>query len=372
MQTLSAIIIITFFSVGAFAQAGELDSTFGGDGKVLTSVAVTSSAIHKIAIQSDGKIIAAGVAKQGMWNDWQSCLVRYNTNGSLDTTFGTNGIFYYGIIYNGNHVGYAQSVVMQPDNKIVFAGTYLNRGYVARLNTVGDFDMTFGANGVFTDSSLFNINDVAVLTNGKIVAGGKSYPDQDFAVARYNMNGERDSSFGLNGLVIIDVDQNIQSIVSLAIQEDDKIIAYCSLNNQFALIRYNATGALDSSFGTNGIVTDSLIRPFGSIVLQSDEKIVACGWSSNDTNADFEVVRFQQNGFLDSTFGTNGRVITPTSSYIDGAANLAIQPDRKIVAVGSGGNYPPDFALVRYDTSGSLDNSFGVNGIVSTDFNNGP
>jgi uncharacterized delta-60 repeat protein len=370
------------FAVVRYNSNGFLDNTFGINGIITTSVYVGSSGdiARSVAIQSDGKIVAAGYA--GGQSVYDFALVRYNSNGSLDNTFETDGIVTTPVGISESNVN---SVAIQSDGKIVAAGysldlaDYFGDFAVARYNADGTLDNTFGQNGTITTPiGLLNeiANSVAIQSDGKIIAAGYSHnlSNYDFALVRYNTNGALDNTFGTNGIVTTPVGASNDFAYSIAIQSDGKIVAAGYSSNgsdyDFALVRYNSNGALDNTFGTNGIV----ITPVGtsddralSIAIQNDGKITATGYSDNGIDYDFALVRYNSNGALDNTFGTNGIVITPVGALNDYALSVAIQSDGKIAAAGYsnvGNNY--DFALVRYNSNGALDNTFGTNGIVTT------
>jgi len=199
---------------------------------------------------------------------------------------------------------------------------------------------------------------VAIQSDGKIVAAGYSYngANYDFALVRYNMDGSLDSTFGTGGKVTTAFGTGDDGAKSVAIQSDGKIVAAGYSDNganyDFALVRYNTDGSLDSTFGTGGKVTTAVgtgTDNAKSVAIQSDGKIVAAGYSYNGANFDFALVRYNTDGSLDSTFGTGGKVTTAFGTSNDEAYSVAIQSDGKIVAAGSsnnGANY--DFALVRY------------------------
>ncbi|MGI8836580.1 MAG: hypothetical protein ACR2H4_08070 [Pyrinomonadaceae bacterium] len=308
-----------------FAAPGDLDLSFGNGGKVITQVGSNAGA-RSVAIQSDGKIVAAGYSDNGANYDF--AVVRYNTDGTLDTSFGGTG-------------------------KVV--------------TPVGNSS---------------DANSVAIQSDGKIVAAGTSrnFPNFDFAVVRYNTDGTLDTSFNGTGKVITQGGQAF----SVAIQADGKIVAAgYSFNGanraDFAVVRYNTNGSLDTLFnGTGKVVTpvgssDSSDIAF-SVAIQSDGKIVAAGTSRYDSEGDFAVVRYNTNGTLDTSFGGTGKVVTSVSSSGDYARSVAIQSDGKILVVGDIGNgglfNGIDFAVVRYNTDGSLDTSFGGTGRVVTPVGN--
>ena len=257
----------------------------------------------------------------------------------------------------------------------------------------GDLDQTFGQGGRVTTD--FNGTTdiayaIALQPDGKIVVAGityanNDYSNEDFAVVRYNSNGTRDTTFGVNGKVTTDF-PNLAAVPSTVIvQPDGKILVVggafplFTFLGDFALVRYNANGSLDASFGNGGIVRTRFSAggsyAFAAALL-SNGKIIAAGtvfvdFSSDDSsNTDFGLVRYNPNGTIDTIFGNGGGVLTDFDGFNDDIYTLLIQPDRKIVAVGSAKNpaHYYDFALARYLPNGALDATFGAAGKVRTDF----
>jgi uncharacterized delta-60 repeat protein len=368
--------------------AGSLDTSFGTNGKVITDLGSVNSSINDIAIQSDGKIVATGGYDTGSGSYF--VLTRYNADGTLDTDFGTNGIVTTDIASSGN--AHSTCLAIQSDGKIVVAGWYVVGGpdndfAVARYNTNGSLDNTFGINGIVTtDTGNRNdyARDIAIQSDGKIlVAGGHNTATNTyFIVVRYNTNGSLDTSFDGNsgtgnGIVTTYLGGN-GSAQTIVIQSDGKIVAggyyYNGSGYDFALVRYNSVnGTLDTSFDTDGIVTTHIGTDdyyINALAIQSDGKIVAAGYSNASTDY-FVLARYNTNGSLDTGFGTSGIVITSilgNPGDDDEANAIAIQSNGKIVVAGYSdavGDYT--FALARYNTDGSLDTSFGTNGIVTTD-----
>ncbi|HYV92926.1 MAG TPA: T9SS type A sorting domain-containing protein [Chitinophagales bacterium] len=380
MKSLSLIIIITFFSAAVFAQAGELDSSFGTYGKVIIHNGPHWIGPESIAIQPDGKIVTAGVSFNGANNDFG--LLRFKSNGALDSSFGIDGkvITAIGVLDE------AYAVAIQPDGKIIAAGQSSPGFAVARYNTDGALDATFGNNGIVTTGGIGSGGgiafSVAIQPNSKIVAAGVANNgfNVDFALVRYNTNGALDSSFGTNGKVTTDFGLSDDWAFAVTVQPDGKIIeaGYSSnlmmYQTYFSLIRYNTDGTLDSTFGTYGKVLTTIgssdDEEAYSVAIQSDGKIVEAGYCWNGTTIDFGLVRYTTEGVPDSSFGINGKVITAIGSGDDRASSVAIQLDDKIVASGYSisNTLDADFALVRYNKDGTLDNSFGSGGKVTSDF----
>ena len=240
----------------------------------------------------------------------------------------------------------------------------------------GGLDTTFGSNGkVKTD---FNRNNdlaygMALQSDGKVIVAGISFAGisaegGDFAVARYNTNGTLDTSFGVGGKVTTDFGLT-ETASSVVVQSDGKIIVaggtypiFPSSGGQFALVRYNSNGSLDTSFGDNGLVRTTFSSSgcyASALALQADGKIIAAGTNYRDfsSNSDFGVARYNSNGTLDTSFGTSGLVSTEFNGMLDAASSVLIQSDGKIVAVGSASSSATfyDFALVRYLSNGQID-----------------
>ena len=371
-----------FISFNCIAQPGSLDPGFGTGGKVTTAIGSSNDIGRSIAIQGDGKIVVAGFSNNGSYNE--IALTRYITTGILDTTFGTGGKVTTGI---GSYYCMANAVTMQGDGKIVVAGLRSNGTNddiaLVRYNTAGSLDTTFGIGGIVTTAiGTFNeeASSVAIQGNGKIVVAGYSYnPTAQFALVRYTNTGALDAGFGIGGKVTTAVGGLIDLGLSMAIQSDGKIIISGASNNgsdnDFALARYDTAGTLDATFGNGGIVITAVGNSddYGrAVAIQSDGKIVVGGeGSSGSMNSDFALVRYDTTGHVDTTFGNSGKVITPIGSTDERGFSVVIQPDDKIVVAGD--SYlgtDDDFALVRYNTTGNQDSTFGNNGIVTTDFGN--
>ncbi len=350
-----------FFATVGQAAPGDLDPTFGTGGKVTTVFGHNTA--FDVAIQTDGKIVVVG-------GSGDFALARYNPDGTLDTSFGSNGLILSDL---GEPFDEAFAVTILPDGKILLAGAAgCDNFALARYNPDGSLDIGFDGDGkVTTDfGSCDRAFAVAVQADGKIVAVGHSLEAQDFALARYNADGSLDVTFGNTGKVVTDFG-GYDAPTGVSIQKDGKIVVGGAGGpNDFALARYNPDGTLDASFGISGkVLTD-----FGGydaandLALQADGKIVLAGVGGVFNG--FAVARYNTDGTLDASFGDDGRVTTRFfGESVETANGLAIQPDGKIVAVGFAySSFDPSFALTRYNTDGSLDQSFGTAGIVTTDF----
>src|SRR5262245_48201408 len=258
----------------------------------------------------------------------------------------------------------------------------------------GTLDASFGTDGKVTTTFAgpSGAGAVAIQPDGKPVAAGAAVVDGqvDFAVARYNSDGALDTSFGAGGRVTTDLGGRSEGASSLAFQWDGKIVvaggSEGDLFNDFAVVRYNSDGTLDTSFGTggkvitkfensaDGIAPGEVSAQAYSVGVQPDGKIVVAGVANIEGEEDFALVRYNDDGTLDATFGAGGKVITDFGHLEQGFSyafgnSLAVQLDGKIVVAGQAliaGTF--DVALARYDSTGTLDSSFGTGGKVVTDF----
>ena len=352
------------FALARYNSDGSLDASFGGDGRVTTDFGGESDSARAVALQSDGKIVAAGYISDLRGNSF--ALARYDSNGELDPTFGGDGR----VTTDFTGGSYAFAVVVQSDDKIVAAGLSnpLYAGYefaLARYNSDGSLDASFGGDGrVTTDFSyIAYANALTLQSDGKIVAAGEVYDrlgNTHFLLARYDGGGELDPTFGGDGRVTTDFSGSGR-VYDVAVQGDGKIVAagvttqysipFPSYN--FALARYDGHGELDPTFGGDGRVTTD----FGgadtafAVAVQSDGKIVAAGefLLQFGTSTDFALARYNSDGSLDASFGGDGRVTTDFLSYSASARAVALQSDGKIVLAGTAYQSGFDFALARYE-----------------------
>src|SRR6266545_1086163 len=280
-------------------SAGDLDPTFGGDGKVTTNFG-SGEEVRAVAIQADGKIVAAGCIPTAF------ALARYMPDGTLDSSFGGDGRVTTDLTRRGGDC--ALGVAIQADGKIVAAG---HSGFggpngkfaVVRYEPGGTLDTTFGGDGRVTTDFTPDADvasRVILRADGKIVAAGQSGvlgTNTMFAVVRYQPDGTLDATFGGDGRVTTDFTRGEDGANAVAIQADGKIVAAGCIPTAFALARYTPDGTLDSSFGEDGRVTTDLTRSRGDcalgVAIQTDGKIVAAGHSGFlGPNGKVAVVRY--------------------------------------------------------------------------------
>lgn len=356
---------------------GDLDTTFSATGRVTTAIGASSDHGYDVALQSDGKIVVAGDSHNG--SNYDFAVVRYNVDGTLDTTFNGTG---KATTDFGGFDDFGGSVALQSNGKIVVAGTSYTsstayRFALVRYNTNGSLDTTFNGTGIVTTTiSGYDIGlSVVAQADGRIVVAGYSYnPNPVFTLVRYNANGSLDTTFNGTGKVTTAIGGNSDVGQSVVVQGDGKIVVAgrsYGFTNDFALVRYNANGSLDAGFGNGGKVTtaigDSDDRGHG-VALQSDGKIVVVGISNGPNYDDFALVRYNINGSLDTSFGVNGKVTTAIGSGNDQGFSVALQSDGKIVVAGASNSAIEGSGLVRYNADGSLDLNFADAGKVTNCF----
>jgi uncharacterized delta-60 repeat protein len=382
--TLAAAVVLGVAS--SQAAPGDLDPGFGENGVVTTG---PNGEATGVAIQPDGKIIAAGSAQSDAGARF--AIARYLTDGTLDAGFGQEGQVTTSFGASDDNGG---DVAIQSDGMIVVGGTSfrnpVSQFAVVRYKSDGSLDPNFGSGGklrtAFGTTANAFADALVVEPGGKIVVAGYTADASgaNFALARYNPNGTLDTGFGTGGKVTTSFPDSAV-VTGMARQPDGKIVVAGLLVNYddptsyplrgFALARYEPDGSLDSTFGSGGKVTTSVGQGSAafSVALQADGKIVAGGFAlvygpADELGGEFALVRYGTDGTLDGAFGSGGKVTTEVGTG-DGSINaVAIRPDGKIVAAGtSSGDSGYGFALARYQPGGSLDTSFGTNGQVHTD-----
>lgn len=371
-------LICFLFSCASFAQAGSFDATYGNNGvATICYPSGVNMGTFTASFQSSGKLVTYDV----VGNQDVATLMRWNTNGSIDATFGDSGT---GIktyshsppFVNGGY--YPYDMAIQADDKILIMGlqqnpTYSNAYWVARLLPNGALDTSFNGTG-YLDLSFGTAQDrgtcIAVQNDGKILVGGTSGSTaQYFTVARLNTNGSSDSSFGINGAVQTPFSGAESFVQHIAVQPDGKIILGGYTVNlphakDFALIRYNTDGSIDTGFGINGKVITTISDNSDlvtDLIVQSDGKILAGGYTSSENNPWMCMVRYLADGSIDTSFGVNGIVINNDDNSRN--CSMARQVDGKYLMAGCrDGIY---FLVIRYNSDGTKDSNFGTTGVVN-------
>jgi uncharacterized delta-60 repeat protein len=373
-------LIASFIVKTGFSQDGSLDTGFSLDGRDVVDFNAQDDFGYPAITQPDNKIIVAGETYSGSSYDF--AVLRYTESGVPDSTFSGDGKLI--IDWSGSD-DFANSLAIQPDGKILVAGSagvgIDNQFALIRLLPDGTADSSFSNDGMLTTQVGSAGAPLATLVqpDGKIILAGYSFnSDIDFTLIRYLPNGDPDSTFGVNGIAVTPVGTGDDTGVSAVLQPDGRIIMTGYLSNgsdlDIVVARYNNDGTLDTSFNSIGYtITDvSSANNYGrGVGVMPDGKIIVGGYTEVNFSNDFILLRYDQNGLPDTSFNSDGQVITDVSNGDDVAISMTIQPDNKIVLAGyanTGAN--SDFAVVRYNPDGSLDSTFDADGKVTTDFNN--
>lgn len=376
---------ISFFAM-RMNRDGSLDTTFDTDGRALIAVGNVSRA-YAVALQADGRIVVAGSTGSGF--DENYAVARLNADGSLDTTFNTVG-------YRAIDLGYgdkAYSVLLQSDGKIVLVGTAetpeRSSDYaVVRLNADGSFDTSFDTDGiVYTQVGPGNGSDFCyagtLQPDGKIIAVGSNATGSNTSqtsLVRYNTDGSLDTSFDTDGKVNITSEEMLSSARSVVVQLDGKIVIGGTSTNPggtgsaFTIFRLNADGTTDTSLDTDGkvrTVIGSGEATINTMIYYPDGKILAAGFSAPILNVgqrDVTVARYNPDGSLDTSFDTDGILVSPLAGEEDMATALTMEPHQGATVVG----YQADSSARRYqvgvialNANGSRDTTFSTDGSVA-------
>ncbi len=349
------------FALVRYNPDGTLDTTFNGTGKVTTAIGAGDDFGRRVAVQADGKILVAGDYVLGSQSHF--ALVRYNSDGSLDTTFNTTGKLTTTV---GTADDFCYGLALQGDGKILAAGSAVLGGKtdfaLVRYNTDGSLDTTFNGTGkviVAVGPSSEAGNDVAVQGDGKIVVAGYVFTGtmNDFGLARFNADGSLDATFNGTGKVTTAIGASNGTGQNVAVQGDGRILVsgFCSngTNYDFALARYNSNGTLDTTFNGTGKATTAIGASdefCWGMAVQADGKIILAGEANLSGNSDFAVARYNPDGSLDVTFNGTGKVTTATTLNQDEGYGVAVQADGKILVAGASttSGFNNGFAVVRY------------------------
>ena len=375
-----ALLLTALASRPALAAAGDLDATFSGDGKATVDFTASHDSAWTAAVDSSNRVVVAGEAAG---SGYRFALARFNQNGTLDTTFGGDGrvLTNFTARYDG-----AWGVVIQADGKIVAAGDAGigtgNSGFaVARYNENGTLDTTFSVDGKVVLQFTAKDDPVAGLAldpDGKIVVSGgaaASTANPKLAVARLDIDGTPDATFSGDGKVVTDTTTNNVSDYANAVvaQADGKIVAGGLSGKRFVLVRYNDNGTLDTSFSGDGKVFTDLTPQQDTIhglAIQTGGEIVAAGVAGGGGgNPGFALARYDPtDGTLDTSFSGDGKLITQFTAGWDAADGVTVQADDSIVAVGGASGLGFRFALARYLPTGTIDTGFSGDGKVITNW----
>jgi uncharacterized delta-60 repeat protein len=384
---LLTVMLSALFSRDVRAQAGQPDSSFASDGVALP---FGHGWLISTVVQPDGKILASGSIYDNTTDQFVSCVIRLLPGGSPDTAFGVNGMALFEV---GIH-NYGFFLALQPDGRIVLAGTcfdYTGKYSfgLTRLLPDGTLDTGFGIGGeVITGFSQQGLSDfclaVTLQPDGKIVAAGyATLPNgvHTFAATRYYTNGLLDPTFGVFGRVVLPIGDALGAYpAAVRVQPDGKVVLAGyryggSSETCMVLARLNADGTPDDAFGTDGIVTclgaegDTALDEANDVIVQPDGKIliIGSGGVPTDTFRSVVIARYNLDGSLDTTFGTSGIAKAHIPDRGDSGNKALLQPDGKIVTGGFSIGFGWEtkmMSVARFNSDGTLDGSFGMNGFT--------
>jgi uncharacterized delta-60 repeat protein len=392
--TVLAAAVVVALAAPSAAAPGQLDSSFGTGGTVVTEFPSSYSGARALAVQADGRVVAAGFAhtNDSILSDF--AITRYDVRGVLDPTFGVGGRVRTDF---GGRFDEALAVAVDPDGRIVVAGASSDATgadmAVARYQPDGTLDASFDGDGLaLVDLGGESTARAVAVHDGKVVLAGRV--DQpfgtgccvsDFALARLTTEGAPDASFGGDGRVVTDFlpgpDNGQDAAHAVAVQADGRILAAGSgvagaVSVDFAVARYRANGTLDPTFSNDGRATTEFVGFFDEardLTVDPSGRIVAGGQSCQDPGTfdevcDFGLVRYTSGGLPDRHFGRHGRVRTDLGAELgEGVRGVGVQQDGRIVAAGdTQGPGGADVGLVRYRSDGRLDRGFGIDGVVIT------
>lgn len=360
----------------------SLDDSFGKDknGKVITDLGSFEYGFG-LALQPDGKIWAAGRGFNTANGTYDFTLLRYDSNGVQDSSFTpVRTDFALDDDLASSLALQPDGKILIAGQALISGSSFSDYDFaLARYNPDGSLDTSFDGDGKVEEDFGFGddvINVVSLQADGKILVAGRvaNSFDDDFGLARYATNGTLDTSFDITGTTVTDFGGNDEAY-SLLLQSDGKAIVLGTTDvngdRDFALARYDANGNLDTSFGTAGkVITDfaGFNDDAYAATLQADGKILVVGETGTGFSTDFAVARYNADGKLDNTFGIGGQVTTDFFGKLDGTASVHVQPNGKIIVTGSVGNTnDSDFGIACYNADGSLDTSFDGDGKLVTD-----
>jgi len=373
-RTLAVAMLPAVVAVGvltASADPGDLDPGFAGDG-VATTVIGDAAEGRAVAVQADGRLLVAGSAEVG--GDLDVAVARYTTAGTLDPTWGGDGLVTVDV---GGEDDLVYGLLVQSDGKVVAVGASatdpmgLSFDFLAvRLTSSGALDLTFGGTGWVTvgigPSSDYAQSAVATPSNQLVLAGYASNgTDWDVGVARLTADGDLDTGFAGDGTVLVPVGSGDDHGYAVDRAGDGGLVVAGASGGDVAVVRLTASGALDTAWGGDGVVTVDLGAgddAGAAVDLAPDGDVVVAGTSGGDV----AVVRLTASGALDAAWGGTGAVTVAVGSGDDAGRAVAVASDGRVVVAGSSHNgADDDAAVLRFTAAGALDAGFSGNGSLT-------
>jgi len=360
-----------YLVVARYDTNGKIDNSFGKEGIAMPELGNYSVA-YTLNIQPDGRIIAAGIS------DSKFTLIRLNPDGNIDESFANKGVFTNKF---GSKSGTFKDVIIQPDGKIVTTGLLVSKEenlssfVIVRFNPDGSIDEHFGEGGtvIYSYFEYFEYEESVPYTiktdnKGRILVAGKI--NSQIGLIRYNREGSLDYSFGYNGVRTFYTYAYGESPCDILLNENGSIILAGGFQNTVFIGRLNESGEYNDQFEGTELITSPIVEKgyfeVRDVLIQKDGSILVAGhFSDGNIHSSFGIARFTPDGEKDINFGSNGLVMLILSrlgpDYIN---SIYVQSDGKILVAGSSAY---DFAIVRLKSNGSIDETFGNNGIVTTE-----
>jgi uncharacterized delta-60 repeat protein len=381
-KLISAFILILALQTALFAQVpGTLDSSFAVNGMQILKPSNGFENVNDMIVLPDDRIIGAGFTTNDQ-AEWDAAAFRLNADGSLDSSFGIDGFTIFDV---AGYYDIVHAVTTTNDGKILLAGGAIQTNFadidffVARLDENGDLDPAFGTNGIvriFTDGGEDLVYAIKVQPDGKILCAGQDQPNGFTylrgVILRLEADGQIDSSFGTNGVVTNDFDYDYVRYNDLLLNEDGSIIATGGASNtdyEIVLAKYDSDGQLVPDFGSNGAMTyefksgDDVAWTIGRHP-GSGRILVGGQVSTSSSKTDFLLMAIDENGTLDTMFADSGLAVINAKTK-DVLLDMAFQPNGRIVVCGLAGTSSlgsQDWTVARFEEDGAVDSSFGVSG----------
>jgi len=366
-----------------FDTTGKLDSSFGKNGVDTFTTnslapAYQGAFVTALAIQGDKILLGGGVYFYSGYSQGNTLVARFTSSGVLDTSFGKKGVVISNT-YSGTGISIDEisSLAVDGANRIVFAGrTYDYAKYrflVGRYTPDGQLDATFGGSGISTfdigtkdDEAL----DIKVRTGNRLLVMGKTYASRsgyDVSLLALKANGDRDSSFGVNGIRLSTVSEGNDVAYKMVLQPDNKIVCAGNSGTSIMALRYKANGNADSSFGIRGRVVIDVSSSqcvVNNVLVQQAGGIILSGYAMKDSINQFFALRLSTKGLVDSSFGRHGYIYKKIFGAGGNANTACLLPGDKFLQAGQvSRNVATLFGLVQYNVNGEADAGFGNNGV---------
>lgn len=376
------------FVVARLTPNGALDSSFDGDGIVLFSVSSENDNCNAVTVDSLNRVVVAGASSFGSGNNYDFAVARLTDTGALDSSFDADG---KQTINFGSNFDQAYDVAIDSLDRIAVVGFISSSNYdmaAARLTSAGSLDLSFSDDGKqtinFGDLFFERAYGMAVDSEDRLVGVGYSTTTpgglrDDIAVFRLTTAGVLDNGFDVDGKLILALNAQLNaSGRAVAIDNLGRIVVagYTDQDyiGDFAVARYTASGALDSSFGGTGVVTfsfNSIGDAAYAVAIDSLNRVIVAGFTRSAAGYDFAVARLTSAGNFDTSFDVDGKLTVEFGVRETIAYCVAVDSSDRIVVAGQTTVSPQEFAAARLLENGALDPSFGVDGKMTISFGPG-